>query len=209
MFRSLWRTPTLRNRILYATTVAVLWAAAETHGNPSVPIQIGTSVGKVQLQDVTGNIYSLQSYSGKIVILFFWSFKCPVSLAYGNRMEALQEKYGNRGVAVLAVASGANETPQEIRANTRYLNITVPVLLDAEGELAEKFGATHTPSVFLLDRKTVLRYRGAPDNNKSPEDKGRAAYIDEAIDALLDGRPVSVPETKPFGCNINRRRFNE
>jgi hypothetical protein len=141
------------------------------------------------------------------VSLFFWSFKCPISLAYTGRMEALQNKYRDRGVVVLGIAAAVNETPEEIRANTANLKITVPVLLDSEGELAGKLGATHTPCVFILDGKLVLQYKGAPDNNKLPGDKGRIAFVDNIIEALLEGNPVHISETKPFGCIIKRRGF--
>jgi peroxiredoxin len=190
--------------------LAILWIQAVIAGyaQPAAPIEVGSRVEDFKLQDAYGTTQSLQSYSGRVVILFFWSFKCPVSLAYSDRLEDLQKKYRNRGVVVLAVAP-ANETPEEIRANTANLKITTPVLLDSEGELAGKLGASHTPSVFLLDEKSILRYKGAPDNNKLPGDRGRIAYIDDATEALLNGNPIRVAETKPFGCNIKRRGFRE
>lgn len=166
---------------------------------------IGTKVADFQLEDSAGGVRSLQSYSGKVVVLVFWSFKCPVSLAYNDRIEALQRKYGDRGVAVLGVASGANETPAEIRANVANLNFPLPVLLDSEGMLAQSLGATHTPGVFILDGGAVLRYRGALDNNKKTGDSGRIAYAEDALDAILSGRAVAVAETTPFGCTIRRK----
>lgn len=168
-------------------------------------MEIGSKVGNFQLTDVSGKTQSLQSYSGRVVVLVFWSFKCPVSLAYDGRVEALQNKYGNRGIAVLFIASNANETAPEIRANASNLNLRIPVLLDSDGDLAEKLGATHTPSVFILDGSGVLRYRGALDNNKRIGDSERASYADDALDAILEGRSVSNPETKPFGCGIRRK----
>jgi len=169
------------------------------------PAGIGSPVGDVLLPDTSGANRSLQSFSGKVVVFVFWSFKCPVSLAYDERVEALQNKYRSRGVVVLGVASSANETSSEIRANLTNLNISMPVLLDSEGSLAEQLGATHTPGIFILDTGGVLRYRGALDNNKKVGDKGRIAYAEDAIEAILTGRAVTVPETRPFGCVIRRR----
>jgi peroxiredoxin len=172
---------------------------------PAAAIEIGSKVGNFQLPDVSGTTRSLQSYSGKIVILVFWSFKCPVSLAYDDRIEMLQKEYAVKGVAVLGVASGANETADEIRANTSNLKIGFPVLLDSEGNLAGILGATHTPGIFILDGSANLRYRGSLDNNKKPGESGRAAYAEDAINALLAGRSVAIPETRPFGCGIRRK----
>ncbi len=78
----------------------------------------------------------------------------------------------------------------------------VPVLLDSEGSVAEKLGATHTPSAFVLDGGAVLRYKGALDNNKKSGENGRIPYVTDALDSILSGRAVSVPETRPVGCSI-------
>lgn len=172
--------------------------AAQTAG-------IGSKVANFQLQDASGTTRALQSYSGNVVVLVFWSFKCPVSLAYDDRIEALQNKYGNKGIVVFGVASGANETEAELRANISNLNISISVLLDSEGVLAQKLGATHTPEVFVLDQSAVLRYKGALDNNKKVGAGGRIAYTEDAIDSILSGRSIMVPETRPFGCTIRRK----
>jgi peroxiredoxin len=171
--------------------------------------EIGSKAANFQLLDAAGTTRSLQSYAGKIVVLFFWSFKCPISLVYHDRMEALQNKYGNKGVVLLGMDSASNETPAEILANTDNLKITIPILVDLEGSLAEKLGATHTPSVFVLDGNMILRYKGAFDNNRKAGEKGRAAYAEDAIDALLAGKPVLVPETRPFGCSIRLQDMRE
>jgi peroxiredoxin len=182
-----------------------IWAAIGIFAQPVQIADVGLKIENFQLVDIAGTGRSLQSYSGKIVVLVFWSYKCPVSLAYRDRMEELQNKYGGKGVAVLGVSPGSNESAAEIRANMSNLNIRIPVLLDSEEILAEKLGATHTPSVFILDGNAILRYKGSMDNNKRPGDKARIAYADDAIDAILAGHAVPVPETRAFGCSIRRK----
>ena len=167
--------------------------------------EVGSKLEDFQLKDASGAIRSMESYSGKILVFVFWSFKCPVSLAYDDRVEKLQAKYAGKGVVVLGVASGANDNADETRANAANLKIQFPILLDTDGDLVEKLGATHTPDVFILDRAAVLRYKGALDNNKKPGESGRIAYADDAIDAILAGRAAPVSETRPFGCSIKRR----
>jgi peroxiredoxin len=177
------------------------------YAQPTQTAGIGSTVGSFQLPDASGTSRSLQSYSGKVVVFVFWSFKCPVALAYNERIETLRNQYAGRGVEVFGVSSGSKETSSEIRANLANLNMSMPVLLDSEGRLAEQLGATHTPAVFILDRGGVLRYRGALDNNKRVGDNGRIAYAEDALDAILAGRAVAVPETRPFGCVIRRKSF--
>ena len=166
--------------------------------------QLGEKIAGVELEDSAGRPHALSQYAGKVVVFAFWSFKCPVSLGYDARVAALAEKYRGRGVVVLGVDSNRNESPDEVRRNVENLKLAFPVLVDREGTLAEKLAATHAPSIFILDGGSVLRYRGALDNNKQPGEAGRIAYAEEAIDALLAGRAPARPETREFGCPLRR-----
>ncbi len=163
---------------------------------------IGSKIANFQLSDTTENTRSLNSYAGIIVVLVFWSFKCPVSLAYVDRIDEIRNKYEGKKVVVLGIDSSPNETPAETRANVANLNIKMPVLLDSEGSVAEKLGATHTPSAFIIDGGAILRYKGALDNNKKLGENGRIDYVADALDSILAGHAVSMPETRPVGCSI-------
>ena len=172
----------------------------------SAAAEIGSKLPNFQLADASGEAWSLRSYSGKIVVLVFWSYKCPVSLSYDTRIEELQNRYAAKGVVIVAIASSSNESPEEIQANLTNRKMHLPVLLDSEGNVAEKLGATHAPNVFLLDGEGMLRYRGALDNNKKPGENGRIGYVEEALDSILAGRDVRVTETPPLGCSIKQGR---
>jgi peroxiredoxin len=188
-----------RMAIFMAAALTMLWADSVTCA------EIGDKISEFQLRDVSGATGSLKSYSGKIVVFIFWSFKCPVSLAYNERVEKLQTKYADREVAVIGIASGANDNADELQANATNLKITFPILLDSDGSLADNLGATHTPEVAIIDKDSVLRYRGPLDNNKKPGENDRTAYADDAIDAILSGSVVHVQGIRPFGCSIKRR----
>jgi peroxiredoxin len=158
-----------------------------------------------RLADADGTTHALEDYTGKIIVLEFWSFKCPPSSAYDERMKELDSKYRNRGVIILAVDSNKNETAAEVLLNREHRKLPFPVLMDMEGTLAESLGATHNPSVAILDGTGALRYRGAIDNSKRPGEQGRSAYVEDALDAMLSGKPVPQAETKlSGGCSIRR-----
>jgi peroxiredoxin len=186
---------------------ALLWTCLALYSQATAA-KIGSKVSNFQLPDSSGQIRSLRSFSGKAVALIFWSCKCPVSVAYADRIEELKRKYGGKGVEVLAIDASANETPAEIRANIANLKLTIPVLLDSEGSVSEELGATHSPSVFILDGEGILRYKGAFDNNKRPGEGGRINYAEAALDSLLSGREIRVAETRPFGCSIRPAKEN-
>ena len=181
---------------------AVLFTAV---GLPTVfSGEIGAKAPDFKLQDSAGKYYSLSEYSGKVLVLAFWAFKCPVVLASDERLRAIQTKYRDAGVVVLAVSSNNNESPLEIQRNAANLSLTYPVLLDEDGILAEKLKVAQTPTFYVIDRQGVLRYEGALDNKK-PGESGRVNYLDDALNEVLSGKPVTTPETRASGCSIRRR----
>jgi peroxiredoxin len=76
-----------------------------------------------------------------------------------------------------------------------------PYLHDESQEVARAYGAQTTPDVFVLDADGVLRYRGAPDADHRDESQG-AAWLREALDAVLAGEQPARAETQPVGCSV-------
>ncbi len=165
----------------------------------------GVNVGDFRLTDTSGSTRSISSYNSSVMVIVFWSFRCPVALAYESRLRTLVDKYGNEGVVFAAVDPNPNESPEEIRLNSANLNFPFPVLLDDQGALADRLEITHIPAAVILDRGSVVRYWGAVDNNKPIGDRARIPYLEEALDSVLAGHPVATPETKLFGCNMKRK----
>jgi peroxiredoxin len=195
----------MRRAVFSIAGCLLLGSAALLPAEPLPVEQVGSKIAAAQLEDSAGRTRSTSEYAGKILVLVFWSFKCPVSLGYDARVAALEQVYRDRGVVVLGVDSNSNETPAEVQRNVENLKLRFPVLYDRDGALAERLGATHTPSVYILDGSSVLRYRGALDNNKQPGEAGRVAYAEEAISDLVAGRAPARPETREFGCTLKRR----
>jgi peroxiredoxin len=78
-----------------------------------------------------------------------------------------------------------------------------PYLYDGDTQnVAKAYGCLATPHVFIFDAERKLRYKGRFDDSpyadvatvKSPDARN-------AVAALLAGRPVPVPVTKPHGCS--------
>jgi hypothetical protein len=61
-----------------------------------------------------------------------------------------------------------------------------------------------TPDMYVIDKKGVLVYQGAIDDQPDPQHDPRTArnYVREAVNALLAGKPVEVSQTKPYGCGV-------
>ena len=79
------------------------------------------------------------------------------------------------------------------------------VLLDPSGKLGHLYGATTAPDIFVVAPSGTLAYAGGADSVASthPADLARAGPTGrEALMAVLAGRPVAHPVTRPCGCSV-------
>ena len=167
-------------------------------------VRLGEAVPDFTLQDLQGRSVSLAGLRGKIVMLHFWSAKCPFVLRYTERLHAVYKDYSDK-VAIFGIDSNASETPEEMKSVKAERKDPYPILLDPGNKVADEFGAITTPHVFILDREGRLVYEGAVDDQGwSKDKKPKLAYVREALDALLADKPVPHPQTKTAGCTVKR-----
>jgi len=77
-------------------------------------------------------------------------------------------------------------------------------LADKNSALADIFGASHTPEVYLFNGAQQLVYKGAMDDNPANPSEAKTMYLKNAIDNLLAGKAIDPDETKSVGCSIKR-----
>ena len=78
-------------------------------------------------------------------------------------------------------------------------------VVDSNNELADAFGANRTPECYLFNKEGILIYHGAIDDNPADDSKVTRSHLKEAINEMLDGKNVSVKESRSVGCGIKRK----
>ena len=76
------------------------------------------------------------------------------------------------------------------------------VLLDPQGKIGRLYGASVTPTMFVIRADGTVAYAGAADSIPSARaaDLEKAEpYARDALRAVLDGRPVAQPRTRAYG----------
>jgi peroxiredoxin len=162
----------------------------------------------VGLRAVDGRSYSSSDFQHHgILVIVFSCNHCPYVQAYEQRMIEFQQANGPNGVQLVAINSNDTRNyPDDdfagmvIRAQER--GFTFPYLRDDDQSVAGAYGATHTPEFFVFDRKRKLRYHGKMDDNYKDPAAVKRRYLQEAVDAVLAGKPVAEPETHSIGCTI-------
>jgi thiol-disulfide isomerase/thioredoxin len=151
-------------------------------------------------------MHSLASIDGaKGYIVIFTCNHCPYSLAYEDRIIALQDKYGSEYPVVAINPNDPVAYPSDnfenmkLRAEEKGFNFLY--LFDDGQKVYPQYGATKTPHVFLLDAQRTVKYIGAIDNS-TKEDGVTKKYLEDAIEALKKGENPTPATTKAIGCSI-------
>jgi peroxiredoxin len=171
-------------------------------------VAIGAPAPTFALPDTEGTMHTPGDAPATVVV--FTCNHCPYALAWHDRIIALAHDYADRGVRVLAInPNDATRYPRDsieaMRARVQGGEFNgVPYLRDESQEVARAYDAQTTPDVFVLDAAGLLRYRGAPDADYEDPSQ-RAAYLRDALDAILDGRDPELTQTPPVGCSIKWR----
>jgi peroxiredoxin len=165
-------------------------------------------VADFTLPDHHGTGRSLSEWrESKLVVVAFLGVECPLAKLYARRLDEIRRRYSRRGVAVIGINSNQHDPLRDIRRFVQVYELGFPILKDPDNQVADRFGATRTPEVFLLDAARRIRYRGRVDDQHGVGLQRSLATrhdLTEAIDELLAGLPVTRPETTAVGCIIDR-----
>lgn len=173
--------------------------------------KIGDKAQDFTLKNIDGKMVSLSDFSSqKGVILIFTCNHCPYSIAYQDRIIALDKKYKKLGYPVLAInPNDAVQYPEDSYENmivrAREKGFEFPYLIDEKQDVFPLYGATKTPHVYLLQKDGLgfkVAYIGAIDDSAKDESAVKETYLANAIDALLAGKTPNPTETKAIGCSI-------
>ena len=153
--------------------LAPSWARAQD----VIGIPVGETPPAVTLESLSGDSVALSQWIGKKpVIVEFWATWCPICAELLPRMEAAQEKYGDRA-EFLVVAVAVNQSKNTVRRHLEQHPMPFTFLWDGNGSAVRAFQAPATSYVAVLDAKGKVVYTGV----------GADQAIDAAIDKALTG----------------------
>jgi len=178
-------------------------------------MNIGDKLKRFNLKGTDGEIYTNYTYADRYALLIIVTCNhCPYSRAYWNRIRKLYSKYEEDNLGILTInPNDANQYPEDSYENmvklAESLGNTFVYLHDEEQIVARELGATRTPEAFLFNSRRELVYRGAIDDCWENEHMVTRVYLQDAIEAALDGLEVDFPEVNPVGCTIKWIPGNE
>ena len=160
-----------------------------------------------------GREVSLSDFAGRKVILEWTNHDCPYVRKHyeSGNMQELQEDMTADGVAWITIISSKPGSQGYVEAEEANALTTsrgaAPdhVVLDPEGIIGRDYDARTTPQMFLIDEAGTLLYMGAIDDQPSSRRNTVPIahnYVRAAYAEIMEGQPVSMAATKPYGCSV-------
>jgi peroxiredoxin len=185
---------------------------------PVTPLAIGAAAPDFRLLGIDDKQHTLADYSNADLLVFaFLSNHCPTSQAIEGRVKKLVKDYRSKGLTLVAINpnhpdglrpdelgySKYNDGFDDMKKHAREQDFNFDYLYDGETQaIAKAFGCLATPHVFIFDSQRKLRYQGRLDDSRyADESTVTSPDARNAIEALLSGKEVATPTTKPHGCS--------
>jgi peroxiredoxin len=170
--------------------------------------EVGDKATDFSLKNVDGKMISMDSFEdAKGFMIIFTCNSCPYSVAYEDRIIELHKEYANKGVPVIAInPNDDKKSPKDsfdkMKVRAKEKGFPFPYVYDETQEITKAYGATNTPHVYVLDADKTVKYIGAIDNNTKSAKDADKKYVEDAVDAVLNGTEVPEKKTKAIGCTI-------
>jgi peroxiredoxin len=197
---------------LFGLSLLVLGASAAAAPQSAAPekpakAEIGKPAPDFTLKDTNGKSYTLSDFRGKNVVLEWINPDCPYCrrvMSTGVVANMLKELRSiDKDIVYFAINSthymSAEDTAKYLERN----KIEAPGLVDQDGEVGRRYGARTTPHLFVIDRKGILRYNGAIDDDvRGTKGEKATNYVVNAVRQIENGQAVAPDTTRPYGCSV-------
>jgi thiol-disulfide isomerase/thioredoxin len=211
MLRSWYLSNMRRLLVALVFLIAPLFAQDE---HPTLPI--GSPAPPFSLPAIDGRTRSLADYSAsRVLAIVFTCNHCPTAQLYESRIRRIVDDYRGKSFTLIAIEpndpeavrlnelgyTDVSDSLEEMKIRAAYRQFNFEYLYDGDTQsVSRAYGPKATPHIFVFDAQRILRYEGRIDNSQR-ESLVKVQDARNAIDAVLDGRPVAVAHTPVFGCS--------
>ncbi|MFC4297605.1 MAG: TlpA disulfide reductase family protein [Castellaniella sp.] len=132
---------------------------------------------EVAFTDLNGRTVTTQDLRGKVVLVKFWATSCTTCVAQMPDTIRHYQDLKSRGFDTIGVAM-QYDPPNYVKNFTETRQLPFPVVIDAQGKIAQAFGDVRlTPTAFLIDKqgRIIKRYLGNYD------EKAFMATVEQAL----------------------------
>jgi peroxiredoxin len=146
-----------------------------------------------------------------ITVFIFLSETCPICQTATLELKNIYNQYHPKGIEFIGLFP--NTEMSNVTSITKFgqkYNLPFLLKLDESQQKVKQFSAMVTPQVFVVRNiDNQIMYNGRIDNGFERVGKKRQVttefYLKNALNEILAHQPVTVKETSPVGCFINKK----
>ncbi len=197
-------------KIALLSMVSVVLFTASTNQIQELKIGDKAPMTAHKVQDVSGRSITLAEVAQQNGLLVVFSCNtCPWVMKWEDRYPDMSRIA--RANKIGMVALNPNEAyrtkgdgMEDMVKRAKKMNYDFVYALDKNHEIADAFGASRTPHVFLFNGNMELVYVGAIDDNANDASAVKEYYLKDAMEQMVGGQQLTKPTTKSLGCTIKR-----
>lgn len=133
------------------------------------------------LQDLDGRDVKLSDFANRVVVLRFVTTQFDDDVKKLKFLQEQYEKYQKRGVSFICIDEGyphpIKQRQQNIREAFDRVGVTIPILVDPDGEVAKRYDTVESLMV-LIDQKGIIRFKNSLWHDYHP-------FVTEQIEYLI------------------------
>ncbi len=131
-------------------------------------LDVGDKAPAFSMKTVSGDSFDLLSNSEDSgpTMLIFWATWCPACKEEIPHVKEIKEKFSKKGLRVLAVNVGVNDSQARVQKFKAKYKMNYPVSFDKGSKITKEYGVMGTPTVMMIDKNGVVKYKSPalPDN---------------------------------------------
>lgn len=174
--------------------------------------ELGSQMPPFSLPTVSGEMWSSdQIKNQKAKVIVFMCNHCPYVKAIESRLITLANEMKKLDLPLVGICSNdpadyPEDLPAALLARWQEKGYGFPYLVDANQDVARRFGAVCTPDFFVYDKNNCLAYRGRLDDSWKDESKVKNQELKTAVLQIARGEKLSGQQIPSMGCSIKWKR---
>jgi len=193
-------------------TVALFSSFSVLAQNNIKSIEIGAEIPMANkaMKSVDGKTVTLEkAKTNEGLLVMFSCNTCPYVIKSEARTKEMMAYATEKKIGMVIINSNEakrsdEDSDKEMAKYAKKMGYKVPYVIDEKSSVADAFGATRTPEVFLFDGNGKLMYKGAMEDNPSNPSESKNMFLKDAIDKITMGQLPDPNSTKSIGCTIKR-----
>lgn len=182
----------------------------------SITIGSKAPLSNTKMKDVSEKSFSLEELKKEKGLLVIFSCNtCPFVVG-NNNIEGWEGRYNqlftiaekNNIGMVLINSNEAKRNDADsfsrMKERSKKMDYKANYLVDKNSKLADAFGASTTPHVFLFDADLKLVYKGAIDDAVGSTKDVKSRWLSTAMKNMSTNQPIDPQTTRNSGCSIKR-----